>query len=202
MALLRRDADDDAVARDARAAGDGAAIAAALADDRRGFAGDGGFVDRRDALDDLAVGGNQIARRANDEVADLQLAAGNRHFAAVDQLAGGGLGAHFAQLVGMRLAAALGHRFGEVGEKAGEPKPETDLEVERVELAGQEKEDRGRDRSEPDDEHHEVFDFVARVQLLERVQHRLADQGGIFDFEGGAHGRKIWLVVRTRGRPP
>src|SRR5262245_62474205 len=36
--------DDDAVADDARAAGDGAPVAAALADDRRGFAGDGGFV--------------------------------------------------------------------------------------------------------------------------------------------------------------
>jgi hypothetical protein len=30
----------------------------------------------------------------------------------------------------MRLAAALGHRLGEVGEEAGEPEPEADLQVE------------------------------------------------------------------------
>ena len=62
VAFFRRDADDDAVADDARAAGDGAAVAAALADDRRGFAGDGGFVHARDAFDDFAVGGDHIVR--------------------------------------------------------------------------------------------------------------------------------------------
>jgi hypothetical protein len=39
------DAHLDLVGEDARAAGDGAAVAAALADDGRGFAGDGGLVD-------------------------------------------------------------------------------------------------------------------------------------------------------------
>ena len=102
----------------------------------------------------------------------------------------------------MSAATTFGHSLGKVGKEAGEPEPETDLEVEGVELAGQEKKDRRRDRAEPDDEHHEIFDFVARVQLLERVKHRLADQGGIFDFEGGAHGLKIWLVVRKRGPLP
>ena len=51
-----RDANDDAVADHARAAGDGAAVAAALADDRRGFAGDGRFVHAGDAFDHVAVG--------------------------------------------------------------------------------------------------------------------------------------------------
>ena len=49
------DADDEPVGEDARAAGDRAAVAAALADDRRALAGDGALVDRGDALDDLAV---------------------------------------------------------------------------------------------------------------------------------------------------
>ena len=66
VALLRGDADDDPVARDARAAGDGAAVAAAFADDRRGLAGDRGLVDGRDALDDLAVGRDQLAGGADD----------------------------------------------------------------------------------------------------------------------------------------
>ena len=55
LAGVGRDADDEPVGQHARAAGDGAAVAAALADDRRALAGDGALVDRRDALDDLAV---------------------------------------------------------------------------------------------------------------------------------------------------
>ena len=57
----------------ARAAGDGAAVAAALADDRRGFAGDRRFIDARDAFDDFAVGGNDVARFADDEIAFVQV---------------------------------------------------------------------------------------------------------------------------------
>ena len=38
-----------------------------------------------------------------------------------------GLGPRLAQRVGLRLAAALGHRLGEVGEEHGEPQPGRDL---------------------------------------------------------------------------
>ena len=55
LARVGRDADDEPVGQDARAAGDRAAVAAALADDGRALAGDGALVDRGDALDDLAV---------------------------------------------------------------------------------------------------------------------------------------------------
>jgi hypothetical protein len=72
VAFLRGDADDDAVADDARAAGDGAAVAAAFADDGRGFAGDGGFIDTGDAFDDFAIGRDHIAGFADDEVAFFQ----------------------------------------------------------------------------------------------------------------------------------
>ncbi len=44
------------VGQDAGAAGDRAPVAARLADDRGGLAGDGGFVHRGRALDDLTVG--------------------------------------------------------------------------------------------------------------------------------------------------
>ena len=52
-----------------RAAGDARAVAARLADHGRRLAGDRGLVDGADALDDLAVGGDQLARGHDDDVA-------------------------------------------------------------------------------------------------------------------------------------
>ena len=63
LARLRRDAHDDLVREHARAAGDRRAVAARLADHRRRLAGDRRLVDRRDALDDVAVAGDELARR-------------------------------------------------------------------------------------------------------------------------------------------
>ena len=45
---------------------------------------------------------------------------------AVDQPAGDGVGLGPAQRVGLRLAAALGDRLGEVGEQHGQPQPDDD----------------------------------------------------------------------------
>ena len=56
-----------------RAAGDGAAVAAALADHRRRLAGDRRLVDRGDALDDVAVAGDDLAGRDDHDVAAAQL---------------------------------------------------------------------------------------------------------------------------------
>ena len=53
----------------ARAAGDGAAVAAGLADHRRGLARDRRLVDRRDPLDHGPVAGDQLARLDDDDVA-------------------------------------------------------------------------------------------------------------------------------------
>ncbi len=72
IARFRRDAHDDLVADDPRAAGDGAAVAAAFADDRRRLARDGRFVHGGDAFDDLAIGGDELARFADEAVADFQ----------------------------------------------------------------------------------------------------------------------------------
>ena len=73
---LGRDADDDPVGEDPRAAGDRAPIAAALADDRRALAGDGALVDRGDALDHLAVGRDDLAGLDEHVVALAQRGAG------------------------------------------------------------------------------------------------------------------------------
>ncbi len=55
LARVGGDAHHDAIRQDLGAARDGRAIAAAFADDGRRLARDGRFVDRSDALDDLAV---------------------------------------------------------------------------------------------------------------------------------------------------
>ena len=68
----RGDAHADPVGQHLRAAGDGRAVAARLADDRSRFTGDRRFVDRSDAFDDLAVGRDQIAGFDQDNVADLE----------------------------------------------------------------------------------------------------------------------------------
>ena len=71
------DADLDLVGEDLRAAGHRRAVAAGLADHRGGLAGDGGLVDGGDALDHLAVGGDQVAGLDEDDVADLERGAGH-----------------------------------------------------------------------------------------------------------------------------
>ena len=76
---------------------------------------------------DLAVGRNHVARFADDEVALLQLRRGDLFFAAIAQAAGHGVLARLAQAVGLGLAAAFGHGFGEVGEEHGEPEPDRQL---------------------------------------------------------------------------
>ena len=60
------DLDDDPVGQHLGAAGDRAAVAAALADHRRRLAGDGRLVDAGDAVDDVAVAGDHVAGLADD----------------------------------------------------------------------------------------------------------------------------------------
>ena len=77
LARLLGDLDHEPVGEQTRAAGDGRAVAAGLADHRRGLARDRGLVDRADALDDLAVGGDDLARLDDDDVAAPEV--GCRH---------------------------------------------------------------------------------------------------------------------------
>ena len=68
LAGLGRDLDHDAVGEDGRPAGDRRAISAGLADDRGGLPGDGRFVHRGHAFDDLAVRGDVVPGLADDPV--------------------------------------------------------------------------------------------------------------------------------------
>ena len=172
------DADADPVGQHLRAAGDGRTIAAGFADDRSGFAGDRRLVDRSHALDHLAVGGDRIAGFDQDDIADLEL--GRRDEAIVllivcarDQL-GLGLGALAAQGVGLRLAAALGDGFGEIGEQHGEPQPENDLELEAdMPAAGEEvanEDHRGQHGDDLEHEHHRILDISVRGLSLTKAE--------------------------------
>ena len=127
MPGLLRDLDHDPVREHPGAAGDGAAVPARLADHRGRLAGDRRLVDRGDALDHRPVAGDHLAGLDHDHVAGPQL--GRGHLAAVAQ-PGDGVGAHRPQRVGLRLAAALRERLGEVGEDDREPEPGRDRERE------------------------------------------------------------------------
>ena len=111
----------DPVRDDGGTAGDGTAIAAALANDRRRFSGDRGLVDRRDAFDHFAVASDHFACAHQDYVATAQLSRGNHALLAVLEQARMRLGAGFTQVVGLRLAASFRHRFGEIREADREP---------------------------------------------------------------------------------
>jgi hypothetical protein len=139
-ARILTDLDLDPVRQHARASGDRAAIASRLAHDRRRLAGDRALVDRRDPLEDLAVGRDHLPGGDPDHVPlaelgrpDLLAAArlragreGRLAPRATDAPRGGG-GPHLPQRVGLRLAAPLGHRLGEIGEEHREPQPRDEL---------------------------------------------------------------------------
>ena len=136
FARVGGDAHDQPIGEDACAAGDAAAVAAAFADDGGAFAGDGAFVDRGDAFDDFAVAGNEVAGFDEDDIvlaqqrrprSDLTSASVAR---LVELLGRGRPCGVAAQRVGLGLAAAFGHRFGEIGEEHREPQPGRDAEDE------------------------------------------------------------------------
>ena len=108
----------------------------------------------------------------DDDVAELELRR-RRPARASRRAAGGcaiGLGAGLAQRVGLGLAAALGHRLGEVGEQHREPQPHGDEPGEHVlrragRRRGRGRTGRGEDAADLDHEHDRVADHVARVEL-------------------------------------
>ena len=204
-ALRRGDPHPEPVRRDARAAGDRRAVAAALADDRRRFPGDRRLVDRGDAFDHLAVARDQVAGLDQHEIArfergridELEVARlGGR------QALGLGLGPGPAQRLGLRLAAPFGDCFGEIGEQHGEPQPDGDLPREQRagaddraaadEQIAQEK-DRGQHRDDLDAEHDRVLDQGARIELAERRPDRRHDQRAVEDRK-----RPQLALVRAR----
>ena len=178
-----RDAHDDLVGEHARAAGDRGAVTARLADHRRRLAGDRRLVHAGDALDHLAVGGDQLAGRDHDHVAERQPA--RRHLLEAAVLAapvGDRLGAGAAQRLGLGLAPALGHRLREVREQDGEPEPGGDRPREDRRLEDRER--RHEHAGHLDHEHDRVAGHAARVELEHGVPRRPAHQPAV-EHRGG-----------------
>jgi hypothetical protein len=80
------------------------------------------------------------------------------------------LGAGLLQRLGLRLAAAFGDGFGEIGEQHREPQPQDDLEGEGEALATRHQvaqEDHGGEGCDDlDHEHHGILDHQPRIELL------------------------------------
>jgi hypothetical protein len=149
LARVGRDADDDPVGKDARAAGDGAAVAAAS----RMTGADSPVIadSSTEAMPSMTspspgISSPAATRRrrpcAGWRGVDLRCRC-RPCGGACDQLLARG-----AQGAGLRLAAALGHRLGEIGEDDREQQPERDLQhvAERL-LGGEELLEREADRS-------------------------------------------------------
>ena len=196
------DADLDPIRQHPRAAGDRRAVAAALADDGRGFAGDGGFIDRGHAFDHIAVAGDHVPRLDQHQIALLEIEGGDhlelpRGRSGAGEALGLGLGAGPAQILGLGLAPPLGHRLGEIGEDHGEPEPEDDLGGEAdPAMAGEDvpdQDDGGQRRDDLDHEHHGVAGECPRVELAQgfpgRAQQDLRGDPGDDALAGGQRGQ-------------
>ena len=110
-------------------------------------------------------------------VALLQIRCRNFLFAPVAQAARHRCRARSAQAGGLRFAAAFRHRFGEVGEQHREPEPDRQLRDEPAQgwLGGKNAHRRQR-RADHGHKHDRVLDHQARIQFLERVADRRAEQ--------------------------
>ncbi len=157
-----------------------------------GLAGDGRFVDRCHTLDHVAIGGNEVARLDENDVAGLQLHRGDHVVAlavfGVRQFLGADVRLRRAKACGLRLAASFGDGFREIREQDREPQPEDDLDREAVVLAAHyevaDEKHRHESRDDFDHEHHRVLRERDRVEF----------------FEGISDGRNQDLRVRDRGR--
>ncbi len=109
---------DDPVGQHTGSSGHGVEVAARGADHRGAFPGDRRLVDRRHALDDFPVTRHEVALHDQDDVAFAQ--AGRRYGSlrrsacGLRELPGGRVFARALRRGGLRLAAPLGYRFGEV----------------------------------------------------------------------------------------
>ena len=165
---------------DDRAAGHAGTIAARFANDGRRFAGNGRLVDRRDALDDFAVAGNDLSRFDNDTIAGYQLGRGNLfNSVSLEQAIGDRIAASATQRLGLCLATRLGERRREIGEQHGQKQPHVQRdEIRERNLAGRvaqgrlNDEQQGQERAHFHHEHHRVFPLDVRPQHDERLLQR------------------------------
>ena len=99
------------------------------------------------------------------------------------------------RLVGLRLAAALGERLGEVGEDDRQPQPDRDREREPGRLVAAAERAAAEDLDQPGDggdhgadldhEHDRVADLHARVELAQRVEQRRAQDRAVESERSG-----------------
>ena len=91
----------------------------------------------------------------------------------------GGLGLGTSQCIGLSLAAAFRHGFGEVGEEDGKPEPESDLEIEAerglVDGEVTNEIERGDDAAQLNHEHDGVLHHGAGIEFGECVDESAAD---------------------------
>ena len=144
FAGLRRDLNHDSIGQDGGAAGHAGAVAARLADHRRRFAGDRRLVHRCDPFDHLAVAGNDLPCAHDHLISRPQRGGGNLlDLPLVAQAMRHRLHAGPAQRFGVRLAARLGQRRGEIRKKNGQEQPDIQRdEIAQRHLAGGRAEDR------------------------------------------------------------
>ena len=174
----------DEVGQHGRSAGDGRSIAAGLANDGRGLAGDRRFIDGGDAFEDLAVAGNDFVGFNQHDIAQTKIERVHAFDDAakvlgIDIALGAGVAAGAAQSVGLRLAAPFGDGLGEIGEQHREPQPGGDLARERGRPVVSHKvanEEQGHhQRHHFGDEDDRVLRQRPRVELAQRVDRRAGD---------------------------
>ena len=204
FAGIGRDADHDSIREHGRPARDRAAIAAGFADNRGGLARDRRFVDGRRPFDDLAVAGDLLARRDDDDVAFLEL----RGIDGLDppvaiQAFRHELFPRGTEGARLRLAAALGDGFRKVRKHDGEQQPQRDLQhiaerfLRRHELL------KGEERADERDEHDRILELRPRVEFLERIGERLREDRAIKEGNGfGAHGREDGMAESKEAAGP
>ena len=170
------DAHHDPVGEHPGAAGDRRAVAAGLADDRGRLAGDGRLVDGGDALDDVAVAGDQLAGLDDAQVADVE---GRRRPAPRCVPSGSCTNAVVSERVLRRVSAwalprpsatasaKLANSTVNQSQSGDQPGEHVLRGVGGAEVL--EEQDGGEDAADLDHEHHRVAGHLARVELAEGV---------------------------------
>ena len=192
LAGVRGDADLQPVGHHSGAAGDGGEVAAGLAEHGGGLAGDGGLIHAGGALDDLAVVGDDLTGADHDHVALLQLAGGDDGLGAVGlEQTGLGVLLGLLQALGLGLAAALGHRLGEVGEEDGDKEDDADKDVVQADIIdavggpeelGEDGEQQSDDKADLNHKHDRIVHHIFGVQLGERPDNRGLEDVLCYEF--------------------
>ena len=173
LAGIDRDANGDLVRQHARAAGDGAAVPAALANDRGRFARDGRFVHRGRPFDHIAVGGDDFGGAHQDDVSFAEI--GGVHLLKLPvfpNAPGLGLDARFAQGLGLGFAAPFRHRFGKIGKQDRKPQPERQLGDESAVFRRREYANGRQGRPGHRHKHDRILEHQPGIELLARIQRR------------------------------